>query len=498
MPVFDGSATYNVNGDTLSINANDLPANTNGTPNTYEVNLTKSGGNVSFTFPSVLSGTNKWIFNINGPINVNNIPLKLFFANNTDIGSRVVGYYDKATDRTRLQVIPSGNVNSYIEINLAGNPFYQSPNSYTTYYILDQQTISLETIALCFLAGSMIATPGGETLVENLCVGDRVISFDPATGEETEARVEKIITEKCHTGATGYPDFDACPVIVRRGALADSVPHTDLKITPEHCLFIDGKFVPVRMLINDVTVAYDRTTTSYTYYHIETARHAVIRANGLWTESFLDTHDRSVRKTQTPADVESPAERSKSWKQDAAAPLTTDRATVEKLHAYFAERASTLCAPSAFEQVELTAEHGLEIRSADGRALEQIGIEGNVHVFALPAGESAVIIRSHASRPCDVIGPFYDDRRKFGVLVGAVTILDNGTEHIVGKNRNSALHSGWHEAGQDDDALWTTGDASLPLPVLNSDAILRIEILGAATLRRAMSVMQASHSHIAA
>ncbi|WP_035367102.1 Hint domain-containing protein, partial [Acetobacter pasteurianus] len=63
-------------------------------------------------------------------------------------------------------------------------------------------------------------------------------------------------------------------------------------ITAEHCLFFEGKFVPVRMLVNGVSIFYDKSITSYDYYHVETDQHSVITADGMLTESYLDTGNR--------------------------------------------------------------------------------------------------------------------------------------------------------------------------------------------------------------
>jgi hypothetical protein len=42
----------------------------------------------------------------------------------------------------------------------------------------------------------------------------------------------------------------ATPVIVRKDALASKVPHTDLRITKAHALFIDDVLIPVEYLVN--------------------------------------------------------------------------------------------------------------------------------------------------------------------------------------------------------------------------------------------------------
>lgn len=88
----------------------------------------------------------------------------------------------------------------------------------------------------------------------------------------------------------------------------------------------------------------------------------------------------------------------------------------------------------------------------------------------------SVRIMSHASRPYDTVGPFVDDRRKLGVLIGDVTLFDaQRTIMLTDHQRNGAL-PGWHEAGT---ARWTAGDATLMLCErdIHSFAVLMIQVL---------------------
>ncbi|OAZ70812.1 hypothetical protein SRCM100623_02163 [Acetobacter pasteurianus] len=85
-----------------------------------------------------------------------------------------------------------------------------------------------------------------------------------------------------------------------KDAIADGVPYKDMLITAEHCLFFEGKFVPVRMLVNGVSIFYDKSITSYDYYHVETDQHSVITADGMLTEAIWiqATAALSVRKVR--------------------------------------------------------------------------------------------------------------------------------------------------------------------------------------------------------
>lgn len=132
--------------------------------------------------------------------------------------------------------------------------------------------------------------PSGTKAVEDLSVGDEIIAY--VDGVATPRRVIWAGQAHC-TVRPGLPDDQAgYPVRILKDAIADGVPFKDMLITAEHCLFFDGKFVPARMLVNGRSIFFDKSITSYDYYHIETEEHSVIMADGMLTESYLDTGNR--------------------------------------------------------------------------------------------------------------------------------------------------------------------------------------------------------------
>ncbi|MFC3956211.1 Hint domain-containing protein, partial [Gluconobacter wancherniae] len=143
---------------------------------------------------------------------------------------------------------------------------------------------------VCFLSGSMIDTPKGDVPVENIRMGDTVIAYVHGVSQETTVtwagKARATVRPHLRNDEAGYP------VRILKDAVSDGVPYKDMLITPEHCLFFDGRFIPARMLINGSSIFYDKSITTYDYYHIETEHHAVIKADGMLTESYLDTGNR--------------------------------------------------------------------------------------------------------------------------------------------------------------------------------------------------------------
>ena len=132
----------------------------------------------------------------------------------------------------------------------------------------------------CFAAGTRILTTEGEIPVEELSPGNFVIS---PTGS-----VAKI------TWVGSYPiDLKASsdrkhlsPIRIKQNALADGVPHRDLFLSRHHGLFIDGVIIPVRLLVNDLSIIRDDSMDSIEYWHIELPRHCFVVAEGAAAESY--------------------------------------------------------------------------------------------------------------------------------------------------------------------------------------------------------------------
>ena len=142
----------------------------------------------------------------------------------------------------------------------------------------------------CFAQGTRIGTAGGWVAVEDLRVGDTVIAADGAPGGSREAIVW-IGQRTVRCAAHPVPEA-VWPVRVRAGAFGENVPARDLYLSPDHAVFVNGVLVPVKLLIDGsgiVQVKRDRVR----YFHVELPRHAIVLAEGLTVESYLDRGDRA-------------------------------------------------------------------------------------------------------------------------------------------------------------------------------------------------------------
>jgi hypothetical protein len=136
----------------------------------------------------------------------------------------------------------------------------------------------------CFLAGTLISTPRGDTAVEDLKIGDVILSAD---GDE----IPVLWIGRQRVVCSFLPPERVRPVRVRAGALGAGLPVRDLQVTADHGLMVDGLLVNASALVNGASIDWvplAELGESYTVYHIETACHSLILAEGTPAETFID------------------------------------------------------------------------------------------------------------------------------------------------------------------------------------------------------------------
>jgi hypothetical protein len=63
-------------------------------------------------------------------------------------------------------------------------------------------------------------------------------------------------------------------------------------LSADHAVFVEDVLIPIKYLINGTSIA-QVAVDEITYYHVELPRHEVLLAEGLPTESYLPSGDRS-------------------------------------------------------------------------------------------------------------------------------------------------------------------------------------------------------------
>jgi T5SS/PEP-CTERM-associated repeat protein len=140
----------------------------------------------------------------------------------------------------------------------------------------------------CFLEGTRIMTADGPVAVEDIRPGMML----PTVQDGRAAPV--IWTSHFTVDCRGHRRPEAvCPVRIAPGAFGPGLPEQTLRVSPDHAIFVDGALVPAKLLVNGTSIAWERRDR-VTYHHVELPEHAVILAEGLPVESYLDTGDRGV------------------------------------------------------------------------------------------------------------------------------------------------------------------------------------------------------------
>ena len=126
-----------------------------------------------------------------------------------------------------------------------------------------QQMDVLGFSAACFAEGTRLATPNGQVAVETLSPGMKLLTVSGATRP-----VRWIGRRRLDLSRHPAPE-EVCPIRIRAGALGEGVPVRDLRLSPEHALFLDGGLVPVRLLVNGCSILRENACRSVVWYHVE-------------------------------------------------------------------------------------------------------------------------------------------------------------------------------------------------------------------------------------
>ena len=332
---------------------------------------------------------------------------------------------------------------------------------------------------VCYASGTRILTAAGEKMVETLSQGDFVLTV---SGEEMTARpVTWIGRRRIDIAAHPRPETVA-PVRIQCGAFADNMPHRDLLLSPDHAIFVDGKLICARQLINGSTIRQEKGWTSVEYFHVELDEHAILVAEGLPAESYLNTGNRGFFANSGEPLVLHPdlTDQSDYKTREAAScvPFVSDEGSVRPIWLRLAERAAVLGQPAPI--LDTTSDPELRI-VVNGRTLRPIVGEAGKFTFVLPRGTADVRLVSRAGSPTDA-RPWLDDRRQLGVRVTRI-VLRGASEFYDMPVDHPDLSEGWWLVERDGVSMgrWTDGEAVLPLPAFNGAAMLEVRLGGEMT-----------------
>ena len=161
-------------------------------------------------------------------------------------------------------------------------------NTFNTFDDMNGGTIVTADSTACYVTGTLILTETGERPVENLAIGERVVTASGAL------RPIQWIGRRSYGGRFLASRAGLLPICIQAGALAAGIPRRDLFVSPKHAMFLDGVLVPAEALLNGATIVQARRMDTVGYWHIELDSHDILLAEGAPSESFLDDGSRAM------------------------------------------------------------------------------------------------------------------------------------------------------------------------------------------------------------
>jgi hypothetical protein len=151
---------------------------------------------------------------------------------------------------------------------------------------------------ICFTPGTLISTAKGMRPVEDIQVGERLITRD--NGFKELAWVGRKNLDFRQLRQT--PNL--CPVTISAGSLGNGLPLADMTVSPNHRVFMLSAenrvlfdeaevLIPARKLVGLPGITQDMPK-SVSYIHLMCEEHELILSDGFWTESFQPTTEALV------------------------------------------------------------------------------------------------------------------------------------------------------------------------------------------------------------
>jgi hypothetical protein len=419
-------------------------------------NLVTIGDLVYFTLSPTGSGGNTELWSTTGTASGNTLIATL--PDNTPTGSVSDATLEALTplangDLTFTYFDGGGTTTVYLSDGTAGGT--RPITGYTangTPLIFPREIADLA----CFAEGTRIETESGPRTVETLAPGDLVITLDGPRAVTWIGHRRVVCTR--------HPrPQDVWPIRVAAEAFGPRTPLQTLYLSPDHAVYLHGFLIPIRYLKNGATIAQEPRVV-VTYWHVELSQHAVIFAEGLPTESYLDTGNRGMFENAvvpTPLHPEFSLGHQERRNGNSCAPLIADAGRIELIWRGLAERAAASGYLVSLPATTTGPELCLVVA---GRDIKPIAVSDNRYVFVLPPGTATARIASRSCAPFD-LRPWLDDRRRLGVPVSRI-VWRGKSDRIDIPADCPTLVDGWHNVEQADNRSWrwTDGDAQIRVP----------------------------------
>jgi hypothetical protein len=300
---------------------------------------------------------------------------------------------------------------------------------------------------VCFLRGTRIRTVAGEKAVEDLTVGECVLT---ASGQARPIRW--IGSRGLDCTSHPKPDF-VWPVRIQSGAFAEDLPARDLWVSPFHAILVEGVLIQVEKLVNGATIV-QVPRERVEYWHVELDSHDILLAEGLPAESYLDVGNRTAFVNGGDY-LEAYPDFAPKDGSETCVPVVKEGPVIERAKAALLARAEVL-------GYALTEDPDLHVL-ADGQRIAPVRLSDKRVAFMLPAAHASIALRCRRFTPAQM-NPSNDDVRVLGICVQRLQL--DGAE--VALEDEAAFAQGWHaleRSGSPQGQPWRWSQDRMPLPV---------------------------------
>lgn len=269
-----------------------LYVSNNGSLATYEID---ASGNIVFLANQTVPGVTE--YSVSGDLYVDGIGTQY----GTFTGGVVVSFNADGT----INVEATGTIPDTEADNLVINgTLHVISNQSGRLRIYDTGIIAVDPPPICFVSGTQIVTSRGRINIENLRVGDLVLTMDSGFQPIRWMGSRKLDAIDLRVHAKFRP------IRIRAGALGDGLPDQDLLVSPQHRILVRSKIAlnmfgreevlaaaKQLLLIEGIEVAED--VSDVEYWHILFEKHEIVWANGAPSESLYTGNE--ALKSVSPA-----------------------------------------------------------------------------------------------------------------------------------------------------------------------------------------------------
>jgi len=208
---------------------------------------------------------------------------------NADVSDTLDGNNDGLVSANN-HVLINGIDYTYTGYLIGSDPVVQNGGSYYLYSntagLTGTQNGASSVYAVCFLPGTLIATPEGERAIETLAIGDLITL---AGGKEKAVKWIGEMTVNLNL----FNRHTASPILIRAGALGHGLPKRDLYTSYHHGFELEGALVIAGVLVNGTSIVQcsDWPEQTLKFYQVEVEGHVLMLVEGAPAETFGEDGD---------------------------------------------------------------------------------------------------------------------------------------------------------------------------------------------------------------